>query len=284
MPLYDDFADARALAPESKNLIQLARRIQHHVGTSATLITRPGNESLLTLRCESGTIRYRPGDYRGIQFTVINTDQVGDTLALTAHGYETGQGPLQMTVGEATLTPGVSIVIDGPGKTFTRPDGNFFLDGFRAGQTITVANSSDNDGTFTLSAVAALVMTMTEAVVSEDAQTDLDITAPGAFLTNFDPLTDYWIINVDANTVALATSLANALAGTRVDFTTATGSGLMNVFGPDGWAPTAVASLNAGSYGSNALVAGEQIVIPAPDFLTVVGFSATDALTYWFSR
>jgi hypothetical protein len=31
--------------------------------------------------------------------------------------------------------------------------------------------------------------------------------------------TDYWLINVDANTVKFATSAANALAGTAVDFT-----------------------------------------------------------------
>jgi hypothetical protein len=37
--------------------------------------------------------------------------------------------------------------------------------------------------------------------------------------------TDYWIIKVDANTIKLATSAANALAGTAVDITSAAGGG-----------------------------------------------------------
>lgn len=37
--------------------------------------------------------------------------------------------------------------------------------------------------------------------------------------------TDYYVINIDANTIALATSYANALANTRVDITAAAGGG-----------------------------------------------------------
>ncbi len=96
-------------------------------------------------------------------------------------------------------------------------------------------------------------------------------------------LTDFWVIDRNVNEISLATNLANALAGVKINLNI-DGYGLFNMGGPAGWGPTAVASLNAGSYGSVALVAGEQITVPAPDFLTVVGFSATDALTYWFSR
>lgn len=42
----------------------------------------------------------------------------------------------------------------------------------------------------------------------------------GALPTGLTALTDYYIIKVDANTFQLATSLANALAGTAVNFTT----------------------------------------------------------------
>ena len=44
--------------------------------------------------------------------------------------------------------------------------------------------------------------------------------------------TDYWIIRVDADTIRLAASRANALAGTPVDIT-ATGAGTNNRIGPD---------------------------------------------------
>lgn len=51
--------------------------------------------------------------------------------------------------------------------------------------------------------------------------------------------TDYWIIRVDANTIKLATSLANALAGTAVDITAA--------------GTTADAALTPSALGSNTL-------------------------------
>lgn len=46
----------------------------------------------------------------------------------------------------------------------------------------------------------------------------------GALPTGLAAVTDYWVIRVDANTVKLATSSANALAGTAIDITAA-GSG-----------------------------------------------------------
>lgn len=42
----------------------------------------------------------------------------------------------------------------------------------------------------------------------------------GALPTGISALTDYWVIVVDANTIQIATSLANAIAGTAVDFST----------------------------------------------------------------
>ena len=54
----------------------------------------------------------------------------------------------------------------------------------------------------------------------------VDTIAPGLSAT-----TNYWAIRVDANTVKLATSEANALAGTAVDITDA-GSGTSRLIGP----------------------------------------------------
>jgi Protein of unknown function (DUF3383) len=50
----------------------------------------------------------------------------------------------------------------------------------------------------------------------------------GALPTGFSTLTDYWVIRVDANTLQIATSLANALAGTAVTFS-ADGTGTQTI-------------------------------------------------------
>lgn len=54
------------------------------------------------------------------------------------------------------------------------------------------------------------------------------LTTTGALPTGLAVATNYFVIVVDANTIALASSLANANAGTRIDITAA-GSGSSNV-------------------------------------------------------
>ena len=288
MPLFDDFDDARAIAPEAKSIIQLAKTINHHVGLTPTLITRPATgERLLTLRCDSGTIRYRPGRYEGKDWHggEVNPGEE-ESLDMIAHGFTTGEGPYQFTKNSARMAALTSIVIDEVANTFTRTVGSWWLEGFRPslGQVITVADSASNDGNYTSVAQTGTVLTVVEDItVGEEAQTDLVITGTSSLPNSLALLTDFWVIDRNVNEISLATNLANALAGVKINLNI-DGYGLFNMGGPAGWGPTAVASLNAGSYGSVALVAGEQITVPAPDFLTVVGFSATDALTYWFSR
>lgn len=63
------------------------------------------------------------------------------------------------------------------------------------------------------------------------------LTTAGVLPTGLAVATNYFVISVDANTIALASSLANANAGTRIDLTGA-GSGSSTVV------PTALASAN----------------------------------------
>ena len=56
------------------------------------------------------------------------------------------------------------------------------------------------------------------------------ITTTGAVPAGLAVLTDYWVIRTGANTFKLATSLANALAGTAIDLTT-DGSGTNTITG-----------------------------------------------------
>lgn len=47
----------------------------------------------------------------------------------------------------------------------------------------------------------------------------VQLTTADTLPTGLEAATDYWVIVVDANTIAFGSSLANALAGTRVDIT-----------------------------------------------------------------
>lgn len=47
----------------------------------------------------------------------------------------------------------------------------------------------------------------------------VQLTTSGTLPAGLSLLVDYWIVKVDANTFSLATSLANAMAGTVIDFT-----------------------------------------------------------------
>jgi hypothetical protein len=92
-----------------------------------------------------------------------------------------------------------------------------------------------------------------------------------------------WVIVVDANTYKLATSEANALAGTAIDFTDA-GVGNHTFGGLAGFPTTLLpaASVVDGS-GAFTLQAGVLYEMPAPRAITVGAYNATDTLTYWWA-
>ena len=295
MPLFDEFADARALSPAAIGAIQLSKTIGTYVGTSPVLITRPADTRMMTLRCESGTIRLRPNRYTGFEFTAGDLDSGGDEFDVEAqesprlHFFTTGDGPFQLTFREALLPAGTSIVI-GTDNTFTRTVGTWWEDGFWPGKTFSVTGSASNNGTFTAAAggITNSVITVDEDItVGEGAQTDLVMTGIGAALpTSMPVLTNYWVGVVSSIAIQIALSQANALAGTFVDIqTSGLGGGRYNFAGPAGWAPAAVATLNkTDGYGSIAVAAGDQISFAAPAELTIVGFSSSDACSYWFGR
>ena len=287
MPLYDDFANARALSPRAVGAIQLSKSTGTHVGLTPTLITRPADTRILTLRCESGTIRIRPGNYTKVSrdFTVFSIGDGANTIVMAAHNFETGEGPFQVTAQQAELTALTSVVI-GDDDTFVRTVGDWTTDGFWITSTATLTGSSDNDGDFSIvGPINALTLNVSEDItIGEAAQTDLVMTIPAVMPGGIALLTDYWVINEGADSIQLATSRANALAGSEQDIGR-NGVGRFAIGAPAGWAPAAVATLNkTDGYGSIAVAAGEQISFAAPAELTIVGFSGTDACSYWFGR
>lgn len=107
----------------------------------------------------------------------------------SALSYDAGVGTFTITA--AKKQPGCSVYWDTPGnypggavssgtlgldydqatKTITRASGSFVTDGFLVGRTIIVTNSTRNNGTYTLTNVAALVLTVAEALVDETVGT-----------------------------------------------------------------------------------------------------------------
>ena len=288
MVLYDDFVSARAVAPEKVQAVQLSRSVNHLVGVTPVLVTRPAGMRRLTVRCESGTIRARPGkyDYADHNFGAHNVAMAPDTIGILPHGFETGDGPFQITMVDAELTAGTSVVI-GTNNTFTRTVGNWGTDGFWNGGTFTVTGSGSNDGTYTVKApILGLVLTVNEDItVAEGAQVDLVMNGPAVPLIGAGLLTNFWIIYVASNTFQIAASLADALAGTFIALNTAGAMGTFNIGGPAGWAAAAVAAASkTDGYGSIAITAGNEVSFAAPERITLVGMSGSDACSYWWGK
>jgi hypothetical protein len=109
----------------------------------------------------------------------------------SAIAFDAGVGTF--TILSTTKRPGCSAYWDTPGNyptgavdsgtigldydaatnTITRASGSFVTDGFVTGRTITVTKSTRNDGTYTLTNVAALVLTVSESLVDETTGTSL---------------------------------------------------------------------------------------------------------------
>jgi hypothetical protein len=76
------------------------------------------------------------------------------------------QGPVA-----ATITAQPSLTFANTGETITRNRGSWLDDGFRVGQTVTIAGtaSGTNDGSFAITALTATVMTLAAGSVDADA-------------------------------------------------------------------------------------------------------------------
>jgi hypothetical protein len=73
--------------------------------------------------------------------------------------------------GGAVTSGTIGLDYDAATRTITRASGSFVTDGFVTGRTITVTKSTRNNGTYTLTNVTALVLTVTENLVDETVGT-----------------------------------------------------------------------------------------------------------------
>lgn len=105
---------------------------------------------------------------------------------------------------------------------------------------------------------------------------------------------DYYIIRVDDNDIQLALTRDDAYEGVVEEFS-GDGTGNMELGGASdgatvglGWAntllvPDAATAALIGNYGAQLVGQGFLAIAAANEKITVVGFNATDQLTYWWS-
>lgn len=98
------------------------------------------------------------------------------------------------------------------GKTITASGttpGSFTTDGFAVGDTVVITNSSSNNGTYTISALTATVMTVNETLVNENNSTTATITSRNKISTTTGSfITDGFVVG-DTITVTGSTSGTN---------------------------------------------------------------------------
>jgi len=242
-----------------------------------------------------------------------DVDPVTDQITITGHGFHLGDGPVHFTgagipdginvfaTGTLTLTGNASngdiVTIDAKVYTFqdtlTDVDGNVHI-GATASDTldnliaaITLGSGAGTDYATSMTehpsvtAVAGAGDTMDVTAKNEGAvgnvtsTTDISgATWTAATLTGGTDV-DYFVIPVDANTIQIATSRANAFAGTAVNVT-ADGSGTVTVRGDYNVNFPPAASLQDGSAGW-LLLNGQSYEFDLDGPFTIVG--DTNAVT-----
>lgn len=108
------------------------------------------------------------------------------------------------------------------------------------------------------------------------------LTTSGTLPAGLALTTDYWIVRLTDNTFNFASSAANAEANTPVIIDiTDTGSGTHTI--ADGMpAVDAVGAAISNGSGGWGLVEGKETQLPGPSFVTVKGFAADSALSYYW--
>lgn len=222
-------------------------------GVEAFEIVRPDNAKGIWFESESATWRIRAGRHIPRAFADGDVAVATDRITITDHGYETGDGPLQLyqanqfhrTVTGETLTFDQAAGND----TLTRSDGDWTVDGFAVAQVITVVGSTLNDGTYTIAAIsgggnevlefAGDVFTDEVGVVAASQPSIAGVEVyEGALPAGLATFTNYWVAVIDDDTIVLCTSpgAANRIAQTgassatvgdpiQVDITAAAGGG-----------------------------------------------------------
>lgn len=95
-------------------VVPLGGEINHNVAAGAETfeIVKPSGAKYLVVRGESGVHRIKPGKLDAQTFTDGDVDVGNDTITITDHGYETGDGPLQLSNSGGALPGGLAADTD----------------------------------------------------------------------------------------------------------------------------------------------------------------------------
>lgn len=165
-------------------------------------------------------------------FNTTNVDATANTVVIAGHGLQTGDGPVQTAVladvvpgGLATATDYYLVAVDANTLKLASSKANALAN---TAVDITDAGSGQFRLTFQPAAptFASTAANTTTDVVTLTAHPFVNGQGPvrltnsgGSLPAGLATATDYFVIFVDANSIKLATSQANALAGTAVDIT-----------------------------------------------------------------
>ena len=163
---------------------------------------------------------------RALIFTLRGIDHTTDTLIVPAHGRDTGTGPVTLTT-RGTLPTGLTLAtnywlirVDADTLKLAVSEANAI-----AGAAVAFSDNGTGDQTVKFPASVTLkgfdhtTDTVTVPSHARDTGTGpVTLTTTGTLPTGLTLATNYWLIRVDADTLKLAVSEANANAGTAVAF------------------------------------------------------------------
>ncbi len=278
----------------------LSAEVTHRVGTLLFEVRRPENAKAIVLDAEVGEWRVRVGAHVERTFVDTDVDTSLNEITITDHGYETGDGPLQVVGDAAAFADGGETLDfnDANPDTIVRSlgvPGSFIADGFAPGMRITITGTVSNNTTYTLAGVTASTLTLvgTDAVVVETVL-GAGVTIVGAGLPlGLAAATNYWIVKIDDDTIALASSPGNAnrIAQLGADSTTtsdafrvditSTGGGAAIGDAATGMVETAVEGTTDNGVLLDAAGLHRRLIVSGR-VVTVRGFGATDAIAWWY--
>ena len=198
----DRFVYVRAQVRDQRPLVQLAHRSHRMAGGPSLTFVDNGGSDDTVVRSSGSWIDdgFVVGDFVTFAGSISNNitkkiTALSATVLSIATASVTGEGPVaDMT---AVGYEGLTFTNSGASDTLARTNGSWLLDGFRAGDTVTIAGTSSNDAT------TDVIVTATAHTLTFGAGTTLvneSHTANGVTIvgTLGEEMAD-WVSNVDAD-------------------------------------------------------------------------------------
>lgn len=145
----------------------LAPSYLKHLTSGVSLVFAASGHTITRTVGSFLTEGYAVGDLVYSAGTASNNGLLGKATAVTATVITFTAGLVNETIATSVLTGRVSLVFAASGNTITRNTGSFVTDGLAVGMSVTVAGTVSNNGTKTLTAVTATVLTFAAGVVDE---------------------------------------------------------------------------------------------------------------------